>query len=174
MAARHGAGEEENVLPTFHVAIAGWDPLSKSGRGIERALEEAQERMSGANSRQRAMEESERRWKQLHRSMYDPSVAVPGAAKPAQHRETSTLAQGAAGADLEQGEAARRFPDRGVSPPEEEDDADVGTGAFITDLPDMDGAVNQSSDSRGSVWRTNFFVLGFMTEVLRNLGELRC
>ena len=63
MAARHGAGEEDHVLPTFHVAIAGWDPLSRSGRGIERALEEAQERMSGAKSRQRAMEESEKRWK---------------------------------------------------------------------------------------------------------------
>ena len=61
----------------------------------------------------------------------------------------------------------------GVSPPEKGDDDEVGNGAFITDLPDMEGAVDKSSDSRGSVWRTNFFVLGFMTEVLRNLGELR-
>eukprot|EP00960_Hanusia_phi_P067382 766616-Hanusia_phi.AAC.1 len=57
------APQDEAILPSFHVAAAGWDPLSKSGGSIQRAFEGAQERMSEAKARQKHLEDSEGRWK---------------------------------------------------------------------------------------------------------------
>eukprot|EP00960_Hanusia_phi_P067383 766616-Hanusia_phi.AAC.2 len=107
---------------------------------------------------------------QLHMSMYNPTVAVPRAAREASRRSVSTIGH------YERSEQDHDDSERNLvvdwrgSPAQGDEDGGQAGGAFLTDLPEMQGDL-PGGDAREGVWKTNFFVLGFMTEVLRNLGK---